>query len=493
MKIDPNEVVISDRINPDEVEIVQTQKPKSGYGLTENPGIAEQFLGGAKHAWDRAAAGLQSAAGALGLPTGESLQPLVQQGSQFVKETGPASTVGQVAGDVAMSAPVALKVFKGLNAARGLKTAIAGEAALNAGYGALTSDPGKRGEGAAWGAGGTLAGHSVLPLARGLGNATANVLGMTTGAGGQSVKQAFKGGDDFVANMRGKVEPAEVVEQARAGIHTMRQNMQEAYKQNKQVWAAGQQPLDLAPVVDTYNKVLASFGHNGFSKVGPSEARVLEEMNDVLTDFASNPKWHTTEGFDALKQRLQAIYPESPQMRQAQRAVSTLADSVKQTIVAQNPTYANAMQDYWQRSAQLSEIEKSLSLGNKATTDTALRKLQSLMRNNVNTNYGQRLNSAEALAQQGGQDVLPAVAGQALNSWMPRGIQQAIAGGAGTMGLVSGVINPLQAAGAALVQSPRIVGEVANFGGNVWDKLRAEAAIKALRHGVGPAVAGKRD
>lgn len=161
MKIDPNEVVISDRINPDEVEIVQTQKPKSGYGLTENPGIAEQFFGGAKHAWDRAAAGLQSAAGAVGLPTGESLQPLVQQGSQFVKETGPASTVGQVAGDVAMTAAPALKVFKGLNAARGLKTAIAGEAALNAGYGALTSDPGKRGEGAAWGAGASLGGQAL--------------------------------------------------------------------------------------------------------------------------------------------------------------------------------------------------------------------------------------------------------------------------------------------------------------------------------------------
>ena len=308
-----------------------------------------------------------------------------------------------------MTAAPATRLFKAVNAARGIKSAIAAEAGLNAGYGALTSDPGQRAEGAAWGAGGTLAGHSVLPLATAAGRGAANVLGMTTGAGGESIKQAFKGGDDFVANMRGRVEPAEVVEQARAGIHTMRQAMQETYKQNKQVWAAGQKPLEMTDVVNAYTKLTASFGHDGFSKIGPAEQRVLEEANDVLTGFASNPKWHTTEGFDALKQRLQAIYPESPQMRQAQRAISTMADSVKQTIVKQNPDYANAMQDYWQRSAQLSEIEKSLSLGNKATTDTALRKLQSLMRNNVNTNYGQRLNSADALAQQGGQDVLPAL------------------------------------------------------------------------------------
>ena len=321
----------------------------------------------------------------------------------------------------------------------------------------------------------------------------ANVLGGTTGAGAESIKQAFKGGDDFVANMRGKVEPSTVVEQARSGIHTMRQAMQEAYKQDKQVWAAGQQSLDITPVVNDYVKLTASFGHDGFSKLGPAEQRVLEEANDVLTGFAANKKWHTTEGFDALKQRMQAIYPESPQMRQAQRAIATMADSVKQTIVAQNPTYANAMQDYWQRSAQLSEIEKSLSLGDKATVDTALRKLQSLMRNNANTNYGQRLKSADVLAQQGGQDVRPALAGQALNDWLPRGIARGVGATVLPAGVFSGGMGIPAAVATAAVQSPRIVGEVANFGGKLWSKSQIEAAIKALRHGTGPAMAGNRD
>jgi hypothetical protein len=86
--------------------------PKSNYGLTENPGVVEQFLGGAKHAWDRSAAALQAGAGKLGLPTGESLEPLVKQGKQFVEETGPASTVGNIGGELLMTAAPGAGAFK---------------------------------------------------------------------------------------------------------------------------------------------------------------------------------------------------------------------------------------------------------------------------------------------------------------------------------------------------------------------------------------------
>jgi len=81
--------------------------PKSNYGLTEDPGVIQQFLGGAKHAWDRAAAGLEDLVPGgkrlsekLGQP---DMQQLVKQGSQFVKETGPASTVGNIAGEIALT------------------------------------------------------------------------------------------------------------------------------------------------------------------------------------------------------------------------------------------------------------------------------------------------------------------------------------------------------------------------------------------------------
>jgi hypothetical protein len=82
------------------------------YAVSEKPGMLEELAGGAKHAWDKAAASLQSAAGGLGLPTGESLQPLVEQGKQFVAETGPASTAGEILGEIGMTAVPGASAFK---------------------------------------------------------------------------------------------------------------------------------------------------------------------------------------------------------------------------------------------------------------------------------------------------------------------------------------------------------------------------------------------
>lgn len=76
----------------------------------------------------------------------------------------PART-GQVAMDVVASAPAALKAAKLVPATAPLRVrgaaALAGETAANAGYGALTADEGQAGQGAAWGAGGTLVGHAL--------------------------------------------------------------------------------------------------------------------------------------------------------------------------------------------------------------------------------------------------------------------------------------------------------------------------------------------
>jgi hypothetical protein len=117
------------------------------------------------------------------------------------------------------------------------------------------------------------------------------------------------------------------------------------------------------------------------------------------------------------------------------------------------------MKDYSEASAQISEIERALSLGDKASKDTAMRKLQSLMRNNVQTNYGNRLALANTLEQQGGVDLLPSIAGQALNSWTPRSLAGQL--GSGTVA-AGGLLlhNPL-AIPILATQSPRLVGNAA--------------------------------
>jgi hypothetical protein len=251
--------------------------------------------------------------------------------------------------------------------------------------------------------------------------------------------------------------------------------MYQHYATAKGGWASDTTPLDMQPIADAYKAASDKFSFKGVPQ--PGVEQVKQQVETVLGDWVkrgqADPSFMTVEGLDALKRHLSTIVPADMTNRTGRAFVSEVVDAVKGGIVKQRPDYADAMKRYWQEASQLDEIERSLSLGDKATTDTALRKLQSLMRNNANTNYGQRLQSAAALATQGGEDVLPSVAGQAMNSWTPRGLQGAAAIGAGAM-------NP-SALVAAPLTSPRIVGETARATGVAARSDPMQATIEALR------------
>ena len=124
---------------------------------------------------------------------------------------------------------------------------------------------------------------------------------------------------------------------------------------------------------------------------------------------------------DALKQRIGAILEDIPYNTKARNVADDIYHSVKETINTQAPVYSNVMKDYSESAELIREIEKSLSLGKKASVATGLNKLQSLMRNNVNANYGYRQEIANKLMTEGSRNLMPALAGQSLSSWTPRG------------------------------------------------------------------------
>jgi hypothetical protein len=134
---------------------------------------------------------------------------------------------------------------------------------------------------------------------------------------------------------------------------------------------------------------------------------------------------------------------------------------VKNEITKQAPVYADTMKAYSEASDLIKEIQRTLSIGEKASADTAMRKLQSLMRNNVNTNYGNRLSLAKQLEAQGGADLMPAIAGQAMSSWGSRGLGSLV--NAGTIGF--GLTGHPEALALLPVQSPRLMGTMLYGGG----------------------------
>lgn len=307
-------------------------------------------------------------------------------------------------------------------------------------------------------------------------------LGVTTGAGHTAIEQAakagFEGGEAgkaFVDNMRGNVPMEGVLTQARTAVSNMRQDRSRAYQQGMAGVKADPTILDFSPV----DQAVASVKNRGFFKgkaVNSSAASTWEQIDSLINDWkAADPaEFHTPEGFDALKRAVGDVRDSLPHGSPARNAADTAYNAIKDQIIAQAPSYAKVMKDYEQASALLKEIETALSLGKKASADTALRKLQSVMRNNANTNYGKRVDLAQTLAANGAPNLMPALAGQALSAAQPRGLMQLGAVGSGVgMALSNPTMLP-----TLLATSPRLVGEAAYYTGKA--ARGATAPVRAI-------------
>lgn len=300
------------------------------------------------------------------------------------------------------------------------------------------------------------------------GRVAAPVLGMTTGTGTEPIRQAFRAGAEggerakmFTENLRGTAQITDVLDAAKQNLANMNLAKQAEYRQNMTAIKTDKTILGFDGIDKSLDNAFNKVSFKGQVK-NESAANKLAEVQSKINDWKNlDPaEFHTPEGLDALKQQVGDILESIPfEQKTARLVVGDVYNSLKQEINKQAPTYAKTMKSYADASEQIKEIERALSLGQRSSADTALRKLQSIMRNNVNTNYGQRMNLATQLESSGGRQMMPALAGQALSELAPRGIQRATAP-IGGIGLFSTGGLPA-VAGGALVSSPRVVGEAA--------------------------------
>jgi hypothetical protein len=217
--------------------------------------------------------------------------------------------------------------------------------------------------------------------------------------------------------------------------------------------------LDMTPILNDLSSVQKTGTFKG-KVIKPSTVKTQQEISQVVNDWAKQDpaQFHTPEGLDALKQRIGDIVEGQEYGSSARTIAEKMYNSVKSQIVKQAPVYENTMKQYSEASQLIKEIERSLSIGKNAAADTAVRKLQSITRNNANTNYGQRLSLVQELEKQGAASLIPNLAAQSLSSFTPRGIQRAAATGVGGYGALT--FNPLTIPALAL-SSPRLMGETA--------------------------------
>jgi hypothetical protein len=328
------------------------------------------------------------------------------------------------------------QVAKTLNMIPSFARATGQQAAIGGATGyALTPDQEDRQQGATFGAVGGAAGEFIKPIVKGVGTLTSEALGNLSGVGSQAYKTAYnaavQGGDKLKAlasNLRKQAPMENVVNDAVLGLTNMGKNLQNQYRSGMVNIKNDKTVLDFAGI----DKAINNAQNLGTYKGTVTNQDIVDQVSKVRTfvdDWKSkNPAdFHTPEGMDELKKAVGGMLEKIPfNESEVRKAVGGVYSSIKDEIKKQAPVYEEVMKKYSEGLDYASELKKSLSIGNKASVDTSLRKLQSVMRDNVNTNYGNRVNYAEMLEQASGKPIMAQLAGQALSSPTPRGLQTLI-------------------------------------------------------------------
>lgn len=351
-----------------------------------------------------------------------------------------------------------------------------------------------------------VAGRAVAPVAKGAGYVGSEMLGLSTGAGGESIRAAFNAGREggeagkaFREGMTGD-NMTSVVSDARGALEKMREQRGQAYRDklaeiyNTDKAMGDFRILDFSKIDKGIEKAETVKNFKGQELLPAGAAAKRQEMLDIINDWKQLPahEFHTVEGMDALKQKLGGILNSTLANTPERKIAGEIYNSVRKTITSEAPEYARVMKGYEQASDLIREMESTLSLNPRANVGTTLGKLQSVLRHNVNTNYGRREELVELLSKAGAPHLMEKLAGQALSSPTPRGLSRVIAGGEGAAALGAFALgHPAAAAtlaGTMAGSSPALIGG-ASYGAGAASKIPVlpgtQGAFQAGRLGTG--------
>jgi hypothetical protein len=319
--------------------------------------------------------------------------------------------------------------------------------------------------------------EAAAQTVRGAGYAGSEMIGhLGTGTGGEAIRTAYRSGQEggesakaFQENLRGTAPMDETVDAAKKAVTNIKQQRSAAYRQGMADVGLDQKVLNFDYIDEGLRKAGGVKVFKGVD-LSPKTKAVREEIADAVDMWRNRDpaEYHTAEGLDALKQIIGNIRDDTPYGSPSRVVADRAYHGIRDTIIERIPEYESVMKGYEQASKQIKEIERTLSLNPNASVDTALRKLQTVLRDNVTSAYGKRRELAEYLVKAGAPNLMERLAGQALSTVAPRGLVGKLGvemlamgalhvGGAGPLSLGSLATLPLL--------SPRLVGEGAYYAG----------------------------
>ena len=319
----------------------------------------------------------------------------------------------------------------------------------------------------------------VGATAVGAGKVTAPLLGVTTGAGTDAIQVAARAGASspevqkmFLDNLRGDVAPEEIVPKAVQALKDRQTTTRGKFKKDKKTLQLERSPVNFKNVTQAIKSFEQGKKFGPVSELSVKAQKKLSDIKKIVKQWEKNPELHNAKGLDILKRRIDAEYPTGLNVGDSGVVVSEIRNLVKNQILDEVPDYGRGMKDYELAVNLEKQFMQELSIGKNKQAGTTLRKLQSALRNNVNTSYGNRLNMLEDLDP----SLITEIGGQALSSVTPRGLQGLSA--SGFLGL-GAFVNPASLL-ALPFQSPRLVGETAFKIGQLEKSLKPLQGQTAL-------------
>lgn len=329
------------------------------------------------------------------------------------------------------------------------------------------------------------AGLAAVPIVgRAIGKLGNEAVGLSTGAGAGNVKEFTRsiaqGGETAQAArdaMRGRISEQDIVDEAKGAFGQFLKNRSDEYAKQLDTLKTKTNKIDHQPVIDKFNKMLEDYGVFSNADGTPNFSRApglgryqrdLEALSKTLSEWGTQPGDNTIAGVDRLKQVIDDFRIGSSDSRKFDAFVTGLRGEAKNAVRSNLQgdlktlgTYEKMLGDYEKSTKDIRDIQRSLSLGDKASTDTAFKKLSSVLR----TDNEMRRNAVEQLDELTGGKLLPKIAGQRMSELAPRGLvsRGALVGGAA----FTGILPMLK---FAAVASPRVMGELLNALGIVGGK-----------------------
>lgn len=323
----------------------------------------------------------------------------------------------------------------------------------------------------------------TLPIAiegiKAAGRGIADFAGLTSGAGGESLKRAYDAGtrnsETFRDAMRGKSGVYDVVDDVDNAVRQLEYARGEAFK--KALPKDGNFKLPEKAIKEAFTKATKEIS-GVTAGVDDTAAKAVNQVDRLLTNVKYSGGMTFNNAMEVKKAIDGIIEPlNRAGEKNAVRILKPIQNALKDTMTEAVPQYSDALREF-SKSSKVIDALKSAFTSKDPTTE--LRKIQGITRQSVAAAQGGKQELGKILDKVSGGKILDAVAGGQVQQLVPRDPVRAIAAGGTALGTSALNANPIGVLTLPAF-SPRISGEIAYALGRSASKLPSVNANATLQ------------